>query len=90
LVRVRHVGYAGDGMNVYRFLSRLFFLIAVGCFIAAGWLWWDARAAEPLVIDAPEIDLGVVTQKEPRIVEIAVTNRGPAPLRLAGLDNELC
>jgi hypothetical protein len=38
----------------------------------------------------PEIDLGVVAQKEPRIVEIAVTNRGPAPLRLAGLDNELC
>jgi hypothetical protein len=34
-----------DGMNVYRFLSRLLFLIAVGCFIAAGWLWWDARAA---------------------------------------------
>ena len=77
-------------MNVYRLLSRLFTLIAVVCFVAAGWLWWDARAAEPLVVDAPEMDLGAVAQTKPRIVEIAVTNIGAAPLRLAGLDNELC
>jgi len=76
--------------RVQQWLSRIFFLIGLGCLALAGWLWWNDRTPVPVLrVEAP-IDLGAVAVAADHAVEVPVVNTGSEPIRLVGLENELC
>lgn len=76
--------------RTYQLLSRLFFAISVGCFGLGGWLWWaDRTPAAVLRVDGP-VELGTIAAAADHALEVPVTNTGSEPIRLAGLDGELC
>ena len=71
-------------------LSRLLVAISAACFVAGGWLWWNDRVpASVLHMDGP-VQLGVIAAAADHAVEVPVTNTGSLPIRLVGLDGELC
>jgi hypothetical protein len=78
------------GPRVQQSLSRIFFLIGLGCLVLAGWLWWiDRPPAAVLRVEAP-IELGGVAVAADHAVDVPVVNTGSEPIRLVGLENELC
>lgn len=77
-------------MNPYRVLFWLCAVTSAACIAVGGWLWWNERDVPLLVVDTPLVEVGEVPPRETRILEISVTNTSSHPLRLAGLDGELC
>ncbi len=81
--------YSAD-MKVYRVLFWLCAFASAACLALGGWMWWNERDLPLLVVDRPVHEVGDVPCKEGRTLEISVTNTSSHPLRLAGLDGELC
>jgi hypothetical protein len=84
------LGYTQFQMQIYRYLFWLCLFVSLACFAAGGWLWYSERDVPLLVVDNPSVDVGTVAAKEARIIEVSVQNTSPHPLRLAGVDGELC
>jgi hypothetical protein len=77
-------------IRAYRIAFWLCAAASAACFVVGGWLWWSESDAPLLLVDTPLIEVAAISRGQARKLEIAVTNPSSHPLRLAGLDGELC
>ena len=71
-------------------LPRLLVAVGAGLIATGGWLGWrDGAPDSVLHVDGP-VQLGTIRTAADHAMVVSVTNTGREPIRLAGLDGELC